>query len=130
MLKRLQQQAHRLKVEAYALYLAYRDPRVPWYAKAVAAFVVAHTFSPIDLVPDFIPVIGYLDDLLITPLGIYIALKMIPPDVMTHAREQASRADQEGRIQSRAGAAIVLTTWLLGFILLGLVVYRLVRQWR
>jgi uncharacterized membrane protein YkvA (DUF1232 family) len=128
MLARLQQHARRLKVEAYALYLAYRDPRVPWYAKAVAAFVVAHTFSPIDLIPDFIPVLGYLDDIIITPLGIYIALKMIPPQVMAEARAAASLADKQGRIQSRAGIAIVLTIWLLGFILLVLVVYGLVSR--
>ena len=128
MLSGLQQQARRLKLEAYALYLAYRDPRVPWYAKALAAFVVAHTFSPIDLVPDFIPVLGYLDDLIITPLGIYIALKMIPAEVMARAREEAARADQQGRIQSRAGLLIVLTIWLFGFVVLGVVIYRAIRS--
>jgi uncharacterized membrane protein YkvA (DUF1232 family) len=76
------QKVKRLKVEVYALYLAYRDPRVPLHARIFAACVVGYAFSPIDLIPDFIPVIGYLDDLIIVPLGILIALRMIPADVM------------------------------------------------
>lgn len=124
MLKRLRHTARSLKVEAYALYLAYRDPSVPWYAKAVAALVVAHTFSPIDLVPDFIPVLGYLDDLIITPLGIFIAVKLIPPSVMAEARRDASLADQQGKIRSAAGAAIVLAVWLLGLMLVAYGVFK------
>src|SRR5512137_362302 len=77
--------ARRLKVETYALYLACRDPRTPWYAKAWAVLVVAYAFSPIDLIPDFVPVLGYLDDLVIIPLGIWLALRMIPPAVMADA---------------------------------------------
>jgi len=90
MLARLNQWASRLKQETYALYYAYCDPRVSWYAKALAAFVVAHTFSPIDFIPDFIPILGYLDDLIITPLGLALALKWIPSDVMTEARVEAA----------------------------------------
>ena len=74
MLERLKERAHALKREAYAIYLAARDPRTPWYAKALIFFVVAHTFSPIDLIPDFIPILGYLDDLIITPGGIWLAV--------------------------------------------------------
>lgn len=124
MLTRIQQKAKQLKIETYALYLAYRDPRVPWHARVFAALVVAHTFSPIDLIPDFIPVLGYLDDLIITPLGIYLALKMIPQEVMLEARQQASIAEMKGQIQSRAGIILVLTLWGLGIAALALLLYR------
>src|SRR5919197_4806491 len=81
--------ARRLKLEVHALYLAYRDPRVPWYARVFAACVVAYAFSPIDLIPDPIPVLGYLDDVIIVPLGIWLAVKMIPPDVLAECRARA-----------------------------------------
>jgi uncharacterized membrane protein YkvA (DUF1232 family) len=123
-LEKIKVAARRLETETYALYLAYRDPRVPWYAKVFTAFVVAHTFSPIDLIPDFIPVLGYLDDLIITPLGIYLALKMIPPNVMAEARLKADQSAREGKIHSRAGIAIVITVWAAGFVLLAFLVYR------
>jgi len=90
-LTRWKQAARNLKIQTYALYLAYRDPRTPWYAKVWAALVVAYAFSPIDLIPDFIPVLGYLDDLVLLPLGMALALKMIPPEVMDEAREMALR---------------------------------------
>src|SRR5438477_13097838 len=80
------QRAQQLKIEVYALYLAYRDPRVPWYARAFAACVVAYAFSPIDLIPDPIPVLGYLDDLVLVPLGVVLARRMIPPDVLAECR--------------------------------------------
>ena len=109
-LKRL---ARTLKREAYALSIAYRDPRVPWYAKLFTALVLAHTFSPIDLIPDFIPVIGYLDDLIVTPLGIALALKMIPNQVMVNARKQAEEIVLQGKPVSKFGAAIVVIIWLV-----------------
>jgi uncharacterized membrane protein YkvA (DUF1232 family) len=124
MLKRFKQQARHLKKETYALYLSYRDPRVPWYAKAFVALVVAYALSPIDLIPDFVPVLGYLDDLIIIPLGIYLALKIIPGEVMQQARQQANIAENEGRIQSRSGVFIIVTIWVIGAAMLGLFVYR------
>jgi uncharacterized membrane protein YkvA (DUF1232 family) len=124
----IKQFANHMKIETYALYLAYRDPRVPWYARALAAFVVAHTFSPIDLIPDFIPVLGYLDDLIITPLGIYLALKMIPKEVMAEARQQANLAELEGRIQSRLGLLIVLTLWAFGAVAFAFLIYQYVMR--
>ena len=127
-LSRLSQLAERLERETYALYLAYKDPRLPWYAKVFAAFVVAHTFSPIDTIPDFIPVLGYLDDLIITPLGIYLALKMIPTEVMIDARQRAALAKAEGKIRSRAGIAIVVAIWAIGFVLVAFVDYRYAAQ--
>ncbi len=102
-----------LKKEAYALYFAARDPRVPWYAKLLIGLVVAHTFSPIDLIPDFIPVLGILDDLLVVPLGIALALKLTPPEVMVDARRQAEEFIQQGKPVSRIGAVIVIAIWLI-----------------
>lgn len=104
------ERARRLKSETYALYLAYRDPRVPWYAKLVAACVVGYALSPIDLIPDFIPVLGYLDDLVLIPAGIALALKMIPPEVMAECRERARTAG--GRPSSWATAAVIGAIWL------------------
>lgn len=105
--------ARALKREAYALYIAARDPRVPWYAKAFLALVLAYAFSPIDLIPDFVPVLGYLDDLVIIPLCIIIALKMIPPEVMVEARRQSEEFLQQGKPISRAGAIMVVAIWLV-----------------
>lgn len=102
-----------LKRDAYALYIAARDPRVPWYAKVFLGLVLAHTFSPIDLVPDFIPVLGYLDDVIVTSLGIVLALKMIPPEVMVEARQQSEELLRQGKPMSRAGAMMVIAIWLI-----------------
>ena len=82
MLDRLKSHARALKNEAIAVHIAAKDPRTPWYAKALIFFVVAHTFNPIDLIPDFIPVFGYLDDLIITPLGLALAIRLIPAEVL------------------------------------------------
>jgi uncharacterized membrane protein YkvA (DUF1232 family) len=108
-----QRWARRLKYEAYALYLAYRDPRVPWYARLFAAAVVAYAFSPLDLIPDFIPILGYLDDLLLVPLGIALAIKMIPAAVMADSRARAQAALAADRPRSWVAAAIVVAVWLL-----------------
>jgi len=113
MLALLNQRVRHLKREAYALYIAARDPRVPWYARLFLGLVLAHTFSPIDLIPDFIPVLGYLDDLVITPLGIYLALKMIPAQVMADARGQADELMRQGKPVSRFGAVMIVAIWLV-----------------
>ena len=102
-----------LKTETYAVYLASKDPRVPWYAKALIVFVVAHTLSPIDLIPDFIPVIGYLDDLIITPLGIALAVKLIPGDVLEECREKSRDILLEDKPKKLWAAAVVVMIWLL-----------------
>src|SRR5574342_729469 len=94
-LTKLRNYARKLKRNLFVLYLSYKDNRVSWYAKLVAICVVAYAFSPIDLIPDFIPVIGYLDDLIIVPLGIYLALRMIPAQVM--ARSEERRVGKECR---------------------------------
>ncbi len=104
--------ARRLKAEVYALYLAYRDPRVPWYAKVLAACVVGYAISPIDLIPDFIPGLGYLDDLVLIPLGIALTLRLIPSEVMVECRERARTEVAAGKPVSRAAAAVIVAIWL------------------
>ena len=107
------QRAGQLKMETYALYLAYKDPRMPWYARLSAALVVGYAFSPIDLVPDFIPVLGYLDDLILVPLGAALVLRMIPPDVLAESRDKARELMSEGKPTNRAAAVVIIALWLL-----------------
>jgi uncharacterized membrane protein YkvA (DUF1232 family) len=102
-----------LQDEAYALYLACRHPGAPWYAKVFAACVVAYAFSPIDLIPDVVPVLGYLDDLVLVPLGIAIALRMIPQPVMNQCREEARDRLSRGRPRNWLAATAVIAAWLL-----------------
>lgn len=104
--------ARRLGLDAYTLYLACQDPRTPWIAKAVAASLVAYAFSPIDLIPDFIPVLGYLDEMVLLPLGVLLVSRMIPATVMADCRERAEHSLATGRPVSWLGAAIVLTAWI------------------
>lgn len=120
--------AGRLKGEIYALYLAYRDPRTPWHAKLLAALVVGYAFSPIDLVPDAIPILGYLDDLLLVPLGIALALRMVPPAVMDECREQARLEMEQGKPTNWAAAAVIVVVWLLAAVVLGVAACRLLRR--
>lgn len=104
--------ARTIKRDAHALYLAARDPRVPWYAKALALAVAAYAVSPIDLIPDFIPVIGYLDDLIIVPLGIALVIRLVPPEIMAEHRELAA-ASQDQPV-SKIAAGIIVAIWLAG----------------
>jgi uncharacterized membrane protein YkvA (DUF1232 family) len=113
MIEDWKRRARQLKQESYALYLAYRDPRTPWYARVFAACVVGYAFSPIDLIPDTIPVLGYLDDLILVPLGISIAIKMIPPPVMAECRDRARAALEQGRPANWVAAAVIVAIWLL-----------------
>ncbi|AMN52984.1 membrane protein [Labrenzia sp. CP4] len=103
--------AKRIKRDLHALYLAGRDPRVPWYVKALAIATAAYALSPIDLIPDFIPVIGYLDDLLLVPLGIYLVVKLIPPQVMEDCRVEADRRSEK-LPASKMAAVLVLLIWI------------------
>lgn len=107
------QRVKQLKNETYAIYIACKDPRVPWYARVFAGFVVAYAFSPIDLIPDVIPILGYLDDLILVPLGIMLVIKMIPPDVMAQCREKAEAAISQGKPTSRIAAIVIVGIWLL-----------------
>jgi len=102
-----------LKTDIYALYLAYKDPRTPWHARLAAAVVVGYALSPIDLIPDPIPVLGYLDDLILLPLGLMLVRKLIPRDVLEKCRIRA-REETEGRLPaSRAAAVVIAVIWLL-----------------
>lgn len=111
-LSNLKQRAQLLKAETFTLYLAARDPRTPWYAKLIVAGIVAYAFSPIDLIPDFIPVIGYLDDLILIPLGIALAIKLIPEQVLLESRARAQKTLQNGRPVSRLAAAVIILIWM------------------
>ncbi len=120
--------AGRLKSETYALYLAYRNPRVPLHAKLFAALVVGYAFSPIDLIPDFIPVLGYLDDLIVVPLGVALAVRMIPEDVLSESRKEAREMVERGETPvSRAAAAVIVVLWLALAVFAILVVARMIR---
>jgi len=110
---RLKGWARRMKAEVHALYLAYRDPRTPPHARLFAALVVAYAFSPIDLIPDAIPVLGHLDDVILVPLGVALAVRMIPPHVLAECRKKARERGAEVRPAAWAGAAVVAALWLL-----------------
>ena len=107
------EKARALKRETYAVYLACRDPRVPWYGRVLAACVVGYAFSPIDLIPDPIPILGYLDDLILIPLGIAMVLKTIPPEVMAECREKAAVAMAGGKPRNWIAAGIIVAIWIL-----------------
>lgn len=124
MLTRARDWARSIKRDVVALWLAARDPRTPWVAKAVAAMVAAYALSPVDLIPDFIPVLGYLDDLLIVPFGILLAVRLIPPPLMAEFRTAAVGAR---RPISRAGLAAVILLWLLAAAVVGWVLWRRLR---
>ncbi len=109
--------ARQLSAQTYALYLAYRHPRTPWYAKVVAALIVGYVFSPIDPIPDFIPGVGLLDEMVVVPIGVLIAAKMIPPDVFEECKEKAREVAEGERPVSRVAAVVIVAVWLLCVVL-------------
>ena len=123
MFDRLKKWAQNVKRDILALYLAARDPRVPWHAKALAALVAAYALSPIDIIPDFIPVLGYLDDLVVLPLGIKVAIRLIPDDVMADLRRQAEER-MLTRPRSAVGAVIVILVWLTAAVILVRILFK------
>jgi uncharacterized membrane protein YkvA (DUF1232 family) len=118
MLDRLKVRADGLKTEVMAIYFAYRDPRTPWLAKVLALLVAAYALSPIDLIPDFIPVLGYLDDLIIVPAGIALVLRMIPEEIMARARGKALTLREGSGGIHWLGALIVVLAWLVLLLIL------------
>jgi len=124
MWNRLKTWARRMKRDTLALYLASRDPRVPWHAKTMAMVTAAYALSPIDLIPDFIPVLGYLDELIILPLFIYLTIRLIPPDIIVELRAQADQHLSENRPRSMTGAVVIILIWLS---IVSLVVYWLIK---
>jgi uncharacterized membrane protein YkvA (DUF1232 family) len=121
---RLKAWARSIRRDVHALYLASRDPRVPWYAKALALVVAGYALSPIDLIPDFIPVLGYLDDVILVPAGIWLVIRLIPPHVMAEHRERAAAA--QDRPVSRTAAIVVVCVWVILAAICGWLGYRLV----
>ncbi|MBD2039898.1 YkvA family protein [Microcoleus sp. FACHB-672] len=109
----LKQLARKLKKETWAIYLVSKDSRTPWYARFLAAGVFAYAFSPIDLIPDRIPVIGFLDDLIILPAGIWLVLKMIPPEVLAECREKAATKMAQEKPTNWIAADIIVLIWVL-----------------
>ena len=106
----IRQWARKIRRDVVAVWIAARDPRVPWYAKVLALAVAAYALSPIDLIPDFIPVLGYLDDLIIVPLGILLVIKLIPAELMAEFRAEAAR--REGAPRSLIAALVIVTIWI------------------
>ena len=121
------EKARTLKQETYAIYLACRDPRVPWYGRVLAVCVVGYAFSPIDLIPDPIPVLGYLDDLVLIPLGIAMVLKTIPPEVMAECREKAAMAMAGGKPKNWIAAGVIVAIWILLALAAVALTYRLLK---
>jgi uncharacterized membrane protein YkvA (DUF1232 family) len=117
LLAELKQRARHLRAETFAPYLAARDPRTPWYAKLLAAGIVAYAFSPIDLIPDFVPILGYLDDLILIPVGIALAIKLVPDAVLAECRAQAQETIQPGKPVSRVAGAMLVVIWVASAVL-------------
>ena len=107
------QHARRLSAQTYALYLAYRHPRTPWYAKVFAALIVGYVFSPIDPIPDFIPGVGLLDEMVVVPIGVLLAAKMIPQDVFEECREKAREVAEGEKPVSRIAAVVIVAVWVM-----------------
>ena len=118
MFKNWKAMAEKFEIETYALYLAYKDPRVPLRIKVVILLVIAYLLSPIDLIPDFIPVLGYLDDFLLITVGIPILLKMVPKEIMNEHRENAKTKFSEGMHKSKFAALIIVLIWVLAAIII------------
>lgn len=123
MIATLQNWARLIKRDVHAVFLASKDPRVPWHAKVLALLVAAYAVSPIDLIPDVIPVLGLLDDMILLPLGIYLVVRLVPPDLMAEFRAQATNASN--RPGGRAAAVAIVCLWLLLLVLCCWLVYRL-----
>jgi uncharacterized membrane protein YkvA (DUF1232 family) len=112
LLAHLKERASRLKTETYALYLAARHPGTPWYAKLLVAGIVAYALSPIDLIPDFVPILGYLDELVLIPLGIALAIKMIPGSILEECRARSQETLRSGKSVSRIAGIVIVAIWI------------------
>ncbi|MEH7381044.1 YkvA family protein [Bacillus sp. JJ1533] len=124
MMEKIKSWAKNLKRQIFILYLAYKDERVPWYAKLFTAGVVAYTFSPIDLIPDFIPVLGYLDEVILVPIGIMFAMKMIPKDVIMDCEVKAEELMKNGKPKNWIAGSLIILLWTLLFIWISIKAYQ------
>lgn len=127
MIQRIKTWARKLKRKIFLLYFAYQDRRTPWYAKIFAVCIVAYAFSPIDLIPDFIPVLGYLDDVILIPLGIAFVLKMIPASVIREHEAAAEERMKRGKPKNWVAGSLILFVWIAAIIWICLMVYRYAR---
>jgi uncharacterized membrane protein YkvA (DUF1232 family) len=128
-LKNWQRKSKALQRQTYAVYLAYRDPRVPWYAKLFAILIIGYAFSPIDLIPDFIPVLGYVDDLILIPLGIRLIIRMIPDKVFTEYQEKAELTFK-GKPKNWYLGTVIIMIWGLLLLWFGITIKRiLINHW-
>lgn len=125
MMNKIKAWAKKLKRNIFVLYLAYKDERVPWYAKLFTACVVAYAFSPIDLIPDFIPVLGYLDDVIIIPLGIMLALKMIPNEVLSACEVKAEEMMKNGKPKNWVAGSFIILIWSILIFWIMIKIYKL-----
>jgi len=124
MIDRIKNWARKLKGRIFVLYYAYKDPRTPRYAKVFAICVVAYAFSPIDLIPDFIPILGYLDDLILIPFGAAIALRMIPPDVVQENEERAEQRIKSDKPKNWLAGSLIILIWIAAVLWISLIIYR------
>jgi uncharacterized membrane protein YkvA (DUF1232 family) len=122
MIERTKQWARLVRRDVYTVYRVARDPRVPWYAKALALCVAGYALSPIDLIPDFVPVLGYMDDIIIVPLGILIVVKLIPPEII--AEHRALAAGAQGRPVSHTAAIVIVVVWAASIVVAAWLCYR------
>ncbi len=122
------ERARALKRETFTLYLACRHPRVPWYAKVLALLVVGYALSPIDLIPDFIPVLGYLDDLVLVPLGFMLVIRLIPAEVLAECRRQSEEVIGRATHLAKVAAAVIIAIWVLAGALVAWLVFRVVMR--
>jgi len=128
MLKKIKEWAKQLKGKVFVLFFSYKDPRTPWYAKLWAVCVVAYAFSPIDLIPDFIPVLGYLDDVILIPIGITIALRMIPHAVIRDCTIQAEERLLQGKPKNWFVGMIIILLWITALLWITIAVYRYINR--
>ncbi|MGE7667678.1 YkvA family protein [Ureibacillus composti] len=127
-MKKVKAWAKNLKKQTYVLYFAYKDDRVPWYAKVFTACIVAYAFSPIDLIPDFIPILGYLDDIILVPLGIMLALKMIPKNVIIDCQIKAEEKLNNGKPKNWIVGSLIVILWLIIFLWLLSVIFQFLNK--
>ncbi|MCK9860268.1 YkvA family protein [Paenibacillus sp. ATY16] len=127
LLNKLKTMARKLKANLMVMYLAYRDPRLPLFAKIFAICVVAYAFSPVDLIPDFIPVLGYLDDIILVPFGVYIALRLFPKEVLEEYRAKAEEQRKLGKPKNWITGTFIIAVWIALAVLCGWYIIRLVK---
>jgi uncharacterized membrane protein YkvA (DUF1232 family) len=128
MMEKLRSRAQAMQAEVHTLLIALRDPRTPWYARSLIVLTAAYALSPIDLVPDFIPVLGYLDDLILVPAGIALAVRIIPPQVMADSRNTAQQAKDPGKGMGLVGAGFIVLIWILAIIVFTSFIYQLLKE--